>query len=110
MGILASADEETNDAIMFVIFCVAPILRIMKITRRLNKFYLFLAVLKETYEALVVLFLLSFIALLVFGSGIYAVEPRENIPSFATALWFSLVSMTTVGYGDVVPESTTGSF
>jgi len=42
------------------------------------------------------------------ASGIYAVEPRENIESFPKAIWLSIVTITTVGYGDVTPSTNAG--
>ena len=44
-----------------------------------------------------------------FASVIFIVEPRDNIPSLPTAMWLTIVTMTTVGYGDVTPSSTAGS-
>jgi voltage-gated potassium channel len=38
----------------------------------------------------------------------WALDPAFT--SFRDALWFSVVTVTTVGYGDYVPESTTGRF
>ncbi|MDD3741511.1 MAG: potassium channel family protein [Bacteroidales bacterium] len=42
---------------------------------------------------------------------IYRVEssdPSSGINSFANALWYGIVTVATVGYGDVVPVTTTG--
>jgi voltage-gated potassium channel len=38
----------------------------------------------------------------------WALDP--GFTSFRDALWFSVVTVTTVGYGDYVPESTVGRF
>ena len=32
----------------------------------------------------------------------------EQFPSLGSAMWWSLVTFTTIGYGDKVPESTVG--
>lgn len=36
--------------------------------------------------------------------------PDTNIPDFETAIWWAIVTVTTVGYGDVTPLSPTGRF
>ncbi len=35
-------------------------------------------------------------------------DPASDIQSFSDALWYSLVTLTTVGYGDMVPSTKTG--
>ncbi len=35
-------------------------------------------------------------------------DPASDIQSFGDALWYSLVTLTTVGYGDMVPSTTMG--
>jgi voltage-gated potassium channel len=33
---------------------------------------------------------------------------REDFPTYGTAVWFSVVTITTIGYGDVVPTTVVG--
>merc|ERR1712217_905952 len=51
---------------------------------------------------------MSIIAVL-FTSMIYLVEPRDNIQTMSTAAWLVLSTMTTVGFGDVVPQTEIGT-
>lgn len=45
---------------------------------------------------------------LISSSAIYVVEPRSNVGSLPRAVWLSIVTMTTVGYGDVTPTTPLG--
>lgn len=50
----------------------------------------------------VLLYTLLLIAL--FSAGvIYLVEPRDVVPTLQDSLWFTVVTMATVGYGDISP-------
>lgn len=68
--------------------------------QRLKQLYLFL--LREN-----LLYLLAVVLVLVFGSGIL-ISLLEPDLSFADGIWWSIVTMTTVGYGDIAPHSQAG--
>jgi len=46
--------------------------------------------------------------ILAFSSVLYAVEPAGNIDSMPQAMWLTVVTITTVGYGDFVPLTDLG--
>jgi len=87
-----------------------PVLRLLRTLRRFSEFHLLLEAFRLALEALPVLLFFYCALLLFFGALIHAIEPLDNVPSLSQALWLTMVSMTTVGYGDVAPVSAEGKF
>jgi voltage-gated potassium channel len=59
----------------------------------------------------IVPFLVLSITVLVIGFGVLMwLVDREDFPTLGVAIWWAVSTVTTVGYGDVVPEETTGRF
>jgi len=91
-----------------ILFCFVPILRLLKLTRRFEKLHLLSQAFRHALEALPVLLYTLCILVLTGALVIYLVEPNSNIPSYPDAIWFTIVTITTVGYGDVVPQTNLG--
>lgn len=53
---------------------------------------------------------LTFVALAVVGALVMRIADEDNFPSFGVAVWWALQTVTTVGYGDVVPTTVAGRF
>lgn len=90
----------------FTLLCWVPLLRGLKLLRWLKQFHLFARVFENTWEALKFLLFLLFLIVLLFASLFYLVEPRTNVVSFPQAMWYTIVTVTTVGY--TPPETEAG--
>ena len=90
---------------------VLRVLRLFKLTRYFVALRILLTVImreKESFKA--VLFILV-ILIILSASGIYLVENKaqpEHFGSIPKAMWWAVVTLTTVGYGDVTPITTAG--
>jgi len=89
--------------------CFIPFIRALKTLRRFEELRLIMEASSRAAEGLPVCLFFLFVATLFFASLIYLAESRDNIESLPRAMWLTIVTMTTVGYGDVSPKSTVGS-
>ncbi|PWE33835.1 Ion transport protein [Maritimibacter sp. 55A14] len=90
---------------------VVRLLRILKLTRYSSALTMLLEVIREEANSFLAGFFILAIILILAASGAYLAEHQvqpEKFGSIPAAMWWAMVTLTTVGYGDVTPITPAG--
>lgn len=94
-----------------IILRVFRLLKIMRITQYSPALELLAKVIKRENKTLFTIFLLIGILLIITSWGIYLAEHKaqpEAFSSIPNAMWWAMATLSTVGYGDIVPITLPG--
>ena len=87
------------------------LVRVFKLTRYSRSMNLLISVLKQESANIFSAFFVLSILIIIAATGMHIVEGDNQPTDFGTipkAIWWATVTLTTVGYGDVVPLSAAG--
>lgn len=88
---------------------VFRIFRILKLIRYINEANVLLRSLNQSRRKIMVFFGSLFILVTLFGSLLYVVEGPENgFTSIPVSIYWAIVTITTVGFGDITPQTPLG--
>lgn len=99
----------------FTVFRMLRMLRIFRILNMRNfieEGYKLINALKRSAVKIVIFMMFVFIAAVILGTIVYAVEYEDNpaISSIPRGIYWAVVTLTTVGYGDIAPVTPLGQF
>ncbi len=97
--------------IVFRTFRFIRIFRIFKLFSFINEGYLLMRSLRKSLTKISVYFLFVLILVTCLGTLMYMVEsgePESKFTDLATSVYWAIVTMTTVGYGDITPVTALG--
>ncbi|XP_035798836.1 potassium voltage-gated channel, KQT-like subfamily, member 2a isoform X7 [Amphiprion ocellaris] len=86
------------------------ILRMLRMDRRGGTWKLLGSVVYAHSKELITAWYIGFLCLILASFLVYSVEKESNIEfeTYADALWWGLITLTTIGYGDKVPKTWNG--
>lgn len=104
---------ENADILEF--FSIIRIMRLFKLTRHSSGLKILIQTFRASAKELTLLVFFLVLGIVIFASLVYYAEriqsnPKNDFKSIPLGLWWALVTMTTVGYGDMVPKTYIGMF
>ncbi|RWS31508.1 potassium voltage-gated channel protein Shaw-like protein [Leptotrombidium deliense] len=104
---------ENADILEF--FSIIRIMRLFKLTRHSAGLKILIQTFKASAGELILLVFFLVLGIVIFASLVYYAEriqynPDNDFNSIPLGLWWALVTMTTVGYGDMAPKTYAGMF
>jgi voltage-gated potassium channel len=87
------------------------LLRMFKLVRHSTTFGLLFAVLREEAQSIMALLFVLLLTVTISGSLMFMIEGPEQptvFSSIPSAMWWAIETLTTVGYGDMVPITAAG--
>jgi voltage-gated potassium channel len=85
------------------------IFRVLKLAKYLNQSQILVAALKASRRKITVFLFVVLLLAVIFGSLIYVIEGEENgFTSIPRSIYWAIVTLTTVGYGDISPKTGVG--
>lgn len=107
----------SNERLIFEIMFILRIIRMFRIfhlVKHYQALQILVYALKASLQELLMLGIFLLIGMLVFATMIYyaerqdAVNPGDEFSTIPIGFWWAIITMTTVGYGDVHPTSPVG--
>ncbi|MGI1678846.1 MAG: ion transporter [Cellvibrionaceae bacterium] len=97
--------------IVFRLLRVLRIFRVLKLARYIGETNILLRSLAMSRRKVLVFFSSVLVLATIIGSLMFIVEGPENgFTSIPTSIYWSIVTITTVGYGDITPHTVIGKF
>lgn len=89
------------------------VFRIFKLANYSKEGRMIMKAMKASYQKIFVFLIFVLLMVVIFGSVMYLIEgsnPNSKFDSIPRSVYWAIVTLTTVGYGDISPETPIGQF
>ena len=101
--------EQANFLLTVRAFRLLRVFRILKLTRYLIEADQLMTALRESFQKIIVFFEVLLVLVLFMGTIMYMVEGEASgFTSIPQSIYWAIVTITTVGYGDIAPVTVVG--
>ncbi|KAL1233550.1 Potassium voltage-gated channel protein Shaw [Trichinella pseudospiralis] len=106
-----SSHGENYDTVQF--FGIIRIMRLFRLAKHSSGLKILMQTFKASAHELILLVFVVVLGIVLYGSLIFYAERMESNPdndfdSIPLGLWWAIVTMCTIGYGDMVPKTSVG--
>lgn len=113
--VLQTFASHLENADILEFFSIIRIMRLFKLTRHSSGLKILIQTFRASAKELTLLVFFLVLGIVIFASLVYYAEriqtnPHNDFNSIPLGLWWALVTMTTVGYGDMAPKTYIGMF
>lgn len=106
-----AADENAHGQALLMLrsLRLLRMFRVFKLTKYMKETVIIASALKHSREKILVFFTAVLTVVMVMGTVMYLIEgPEHGFDSIPIAIYWAIITVTTVGYGDISPETPLG--
>jgi len=108
-GILALFFADAQYLLIIRVIRMLRVFRVLKLSPYLRQANFLMTALRGSKQKIIVFFACIATLVTVFGTLMYVIEgPKHGFTSIPTGIYWAVVTLTTVGFGDIVPKTALG--